>query len=51
MTELMTAIDEIVRAAGAMARQAFTAPDKPAYSMKGRQARRWRNGAPGIHCA
>lgn len=37
MTELMTAIDEIVRAAGAMARQAFTAPDKPAYSMKGRQ--------------
>lgn len=37
MTELMTAIDTIVRAGGAMARQAFTAPDKPAYSMKGRQ--------------
>ena len=37
MTELMIAIDEIVRAAGTMARQAFTAPDKPAYSMKGRQ--------------
>ncbi len=37
MTEWMTAIEEIVRAAGAMARQAFTAPDKPAYSMKGRQ--------------
>jgi len=37
MTELMTAIDEIVRAGGAMMRQAFTAPDKPAYSMKGRQ--------------
>lgn len=37
MTELMTAIDAIVRAAGAMARHAFTAPDKPAYSMKGRQ--------------
>ncbi len=37
MTELMTAIDAIVRAGGAMMRQAFTAPDKPAYSMKGRQ--------------
>jgi len=37
MTELMTAIDAIVRAGGAMMRQAFTAPEKPAYSMKGRQ--------------
>ena len=37
MTELMTAIDEIVRAAGGLMRTAFTAPDKPAYSLKGRQ--------------
>ena len=37
MTELMTAIAEIVRAGGTTMRQAFTAPDKPAYSMKGRQ--------------
>ena len=37
MTELMTAIDEIVRAAGGVMRQAFTATDKPAYSLKGRQ--------------
>ncbi|MCZ4314542.1 inositol monophosphatase family protein [Comamonadaceae bacterium G21597-S1] len=37
MTELMTAITEIVRAGGATMRQAFTAPHKPAYSMKGRQ--------------
>ena len=37
MTELMTAIEEIVRAAGEMMRKAFTATDKPAYSLKGRQ--------------
>ena len=37
MTELMTAIEEIVRAAGDMMRKAFTAPEKPAYSLKGRQ--------------
>lgn len=37
MTELMTAIGEIVRAAGSLTRTAFTAPDKPAYSLKGRQ--------------
>lgn len=37
MTELMTAIDEIVRAAGAMMHTAFIAADKPAYSLKGRQ--------------
>ena len=37
MTELMTAISEIVRAAGGLMRTAFTAPDKPAYSLKGRQ--------------
>lgn len=37
MTELMTAIDEIVRAAGSRMRAAFTAPDKPTYSLKGRQ--------------
>ena len=37
MTELMDSIEEIVRAAGAMMHEAFTAPDKPAYSLKGRQ--------------
>ena len=37
MTELMDSIEEIVRAAGAMIHKAFTAPDKPAYSLKGRQ--------------
>ena len=37
MTELMTAIEEIVRAAGDMMRKAFTAAEKPAYSLKGRQ--------------
>ncbi len=37
MTELMDSIEEIVRAAGAMMHKAFTAPDKPAYSLKGRQ--------------
>ena len=37
MTELMTAIEEIVRAAGAIMHTAFTAPNKPAYSLKGRQ--------------
>jgi myo-inositol-1(or 4)-monophosphatase len=37
MTDLMTAIAEIVRAAGAQMRAAFTAADKPAYSLKGRQ--------------
>lgn len=34
---LMTAIEEIVRAAGSRMRAAFTAPDKPTYSLKGRQ--------------
>lgn len=37
MTELMTQIAEIVRSAGGVMRGAFTAPDKPAYSLKGRQ--------------
>lgn len=37
MTELMTSITEIVRAAGGLMRAAFTATDKPAYSLKGRQ--------------
>ena len=37
MTELMTAIEEIVRAAGDMMRKAFTAAEKPTYSLKGRQ--------------
>ena len=37
MTDLMTAIDEIVRAAGSRMRAAFTATDKPTYSLKGRQ--------------
>lgn len=37
MTELMTAIEDIVRAAGDMMRRAFNAPDRPAYSLKGRQ--------------
>ena len=37
MTEPMTAIEKIVRAAGDMMRKAFTATDKPAYSLKGRQ--------------
>ena len=37
MTEPMTAIEEIVRGAGDMMRKAFTATDKPAYSLKGRQ--------------
>ena len=37
MTDLMTAIEDIVRAAGGMMRKAFTAPDKPTYSLKGRQ--------------
>jgi fructose-1,6-bisphosphatase/inositol monophosphatase family enzyme len=37
MTELMTAIADIVRSAGDVMRAAFTAPDKPAYSLKGRQ--------------
>ena len=37
MTELMDSIEEIVRAAGDMMRQAFTASDKPAYSLKGKQ--------------
>jgi myo-inositol-1(or 4)-monophosphatase len=37
MTELMTAIEAIVRAAGTRMRTAFTADDKPAYSLKGRQ--------------
>jgi myo-inositol-1(or 4)-monophosphatase len=37
MTELMTSIEEIVRAAGEMMRRAFNAPERPAYSLKGRQ--------------
>ncbi len=37
MTELTNTIERIVRAAGAMARDAFNAPDKPVYSLKGRQ--------------
>lgn len=37
MTELMTAIEKIVRAAGALMHKAFTATEKPVYSLKGRQ--------------
>ncbi|MEO7242001.1 MAG: inositol monophosphatase family protein [Variovorax sp.] len=37
MTPLMTEIEAIVRAAGAMMHAAFTAAEKPAYSLKGRQ--------------
>lgn len=37
MTPLMNEIEAIVRAAGTMMRSAFTAADKPAYSLKGRQ--------------
>jgi len=37
MTELMTSLEQIVRAAGDMMRRAFNAPDRPAYSLKGRQ--------------
>ena len=37
MTELMTVVEEVVRAAGRMVHKAFTAKDKPAYSLKGRQ--------------
>jgi len=37
MTELMTSIEQIVRAAGDMMRRAFDAPDRPAYSLKGQQ--------------
>jgi myo-inositol-1(or 4)-monophosphatase len=37
MTELMTSIEQIVRAAGGMIRSAFNAPDRPAYSLKGQQ--------------
>lgn len=37
MNTLTQAIEEIVRAAGAMMRDAFNDPDKPAYSLKGRQ--------------
>jgi myo-inositol-1(or 4)-monophosphatase len=37
MTDLMRAIEEIVRAAGTMMREAFNDPRKPAYSLKGRQ--------------
>ncbi len=37
MTELMTSIEQIVRAAGDMMRSAFNAPDRPAYSLKGQQ--------------
>lgn len=37
MTELMSTIEAIVRAAGTRMRAAFTATDRPAYSLKGRQ--------------
>lgn len=36
-TELTRHIEEIVRSAGALMRSAFEAPDRPAYSLKGRQ--------------
>ena len=37
MTDLMNAVEAIVRAAGTMMRTAFDAPDRPAYSLKGQQ--------------
>jgi myo-inositol-1(or 4)-monophosphatase len=37
MTPEFKAIEEIVRAAGTMAREAYNDPRKPAYSLKGRQ--------------
>ena len=37
MSDLTNAIEEIVRAAGTMMREAFNDPRKPAYSLKGRQ--------------
>ena len=37
MTELMTSIEQMVRAAGDMMRTAFNAPERPAYSLKGQQ--------------
>lgn len=37
MTELMRAIEQIVRAAGELMRTAFNAPERPAYSLKGQQ--------------
>ncbi len=37
MTELMRAIEQIVRAAGDLMRTAFNAPERPAYSLKGQQ--------------
>ena len=37
MTELTDSIEAIVRAAGAMMRTAFDAPERPAYSLKGQQ--------------
>ena len=37
MTELMRAIEEVVRAAGDLMRTAFNAPERPAYSLKGQQ--------------
>ena len=37
MTELMTEIEAVVRAAGDIMRSAFSATDRPAYSLKGRQ--------------
>ena len=37
MTELTHSIEAIVRAAGAMMRTAFDAPERPAYSLKGQQ--------------
>ena len=37
MTELMNAVEEVVRAAGELMRAAFDAPHRPAYSLKGQQ--------------
>ncbi len=37
MTELMHAIEQIVRAAGELMRTAFNASERPAYSLKGQQ--------------
>ena len=37
MTELMDELEQVVRAAGAIMHKAFTATERPAYSLKGRQ--------------
>ncbi len=37
MTDLMPALEAIVRDAGALMRSAFDAPERPAYSLKGQQ--------------